>query len=217
MSSSDHLRDGLSPASGLSPDRAGLLDRFAVSEVLMRERLARESHDFDEEGACFLPDATIEVSWFRGSAADFVDAGRKASAAGRGAAVYFDSMSPPVVKTKGDRAIADAACAIHSFLPLDGIEASMTSYTRLLWRVRRIAALRAVYIRDLLQPCNPVRIPRIDERKLEGFRPSYRHLSYILEASGRPLRDDLPGVDRPETISALRASDRDWLAQGGGQ
>jgi len=203
-------------------DPAGVLDRYAVSEVLMRERLAREIGDFDEEDACFLPDATVEVSWFKGSAADFVDAGRKAAAAGRRAAVYFDSMSPAVVKVNGDRAIADASCAVHSFLPLGGVEAAMTSYTRLLYRVRRvdgewrIAALRGIYIRDELQACNPVQIPEIDEQKLNGFRPSYRHLSYILEAQGRPLRDDLPGVDRPETVAALRAADRDWLAGGAG-
>ncbi|MGE4431157.1 MAG: nuclear transport factor 2 family protein [Sphingobium sp.] len=221
MSSSDQAQSHVASASSGLKDPAAVLDRFAISEVLMRERLARETHDFDEEDACFFPDATIEVSWFKGRAADFVDAGRKASAAGRqAAAVYFDSMSPPVVRVNGDRGIADASCAIHSFVPLDGVEASMTSFTRLLWRLRRsegewrIAAMRGVYIRDQLQSCNPVQIPPVDEGKLDGFRRSYRHLSYVLEASGRPLRDDLPGVDRPETVAALRAADREWLLQG---
>ena len=97
----------------------------------------------------------------------------------------------------------------------------MTSFTRLLCRARksggewRIAALQAIYIRDQLEPCNPAEVPTIDLVKLNQHRASYRHLSYALEASGRPLRDDLPGVDGPEQVAALRAADRRWLRGAG--
>ena len=198
-----------------------LLDGFAVEQVVLRERVSRETHDFDASSACFYPDAQVEVSWFKGSAADFVNAGRKSAAAGTNKAVYFDSMSPPLVQVREDRALADASCAVHTFLPLGGVEASMTSFTRLFYRMRkadgawRILSLRAVYIRDLIEACNPVEIPPIDADKLKTYRPSYRHLSYILEVGGRPLRDDLPGVDRPASVAQLRNSDRAWLQSGG--
>lgn len=97
----------------------------------------------------------------------------------------------------------------------------MTSYTRLLCRAQksngkwRIAGLRAIYIRDQLEPCNPAEIPKIDLDKLKQYRPSYRHLSYVLQASGRPMHSDLPGVDQPEVVAALRAADRRWLYRGG--
>ena len=195
-----------------------LLDAFAVSQLLLRERLARELHNYDEEEACYYPDAPVEVSWFKGTAADFVEAGRKTSAAGDNIdSAYFDSLSPASILVHNDRAIADSACAIHTFLPLNGVEASMTSFTRLLSRARksqgewRIAGMQAIYIRDQLEPCNPAEIPKIDLAKLNQYRRSYRHLSYALEANGRPLRDDLPGVDRPLLVSALRAADRKWL------
>jgi hypothetical protein len=195
-----------------------LLGAFAVSQLILRERLAREIHNYDEEEACYYPDAPVEVSWFKGTAADFVDAGRKTSAAGENTdSAYFDSLGPASILVHNDRAITDSACAIHTFLPLDGVQASMTSFTRLLSRVRksddkwRIAGLRAIYIRDQLEPCNPAQVPKIDLAKLNKYRLSYRHLSYALEANGRPLRDDLPGVDRPELVSALRAADREWL------
>ena len=205
-------------ANGQPSDAPGLLDAFAISQVLLRERLARELHNYDEEAACFCPDATVEVSWFKGTAAEFIEAGRKTRAAGdNDDSAYFDSLGPASVSVHKDRAIADSACAIHTFLPLDGVQASMTSFTRLLYRVRkskgewRILELKAIYIRDQLEPCNPAEIPKIDLAKLNQYRASYRHLSYALQANGRPLRDDLPGVDQPELVTALRAADRHWL------
>ena len=39
-----------------------LLNSYAVSQLILRERLARELHDFDAEETCFLPDAPVEVS-----------------------------------------------------------------------------------------------------------------------------------------------------------
>ena len=214
---SDDKRNSLRDHNQVANER-DLSAAFAISQLLLRERLSRELHDYDEEEACYYPDAPVEVSWFKGTAAEFVDAGRKSSAAGDNVdSAYFDSLGPASILVQNDRAIADSACAIHTFLPLDGVQASMTSFTRLLSRVRktegkwRIAGLQAVYIRDQLEPCNPAEVPKIDLAKLNQHRLSYRHLSYALEANGRPLRDDLPGVDRPQMVSALRAADRKWL------
>ncbi len=192
-------------------------DSSAVTDVIMRERLARETHDWAEDAACFHPDAVVEVSWFKGSGAAFVEAGRNNPDT---QTVHFDSMSPGVVWLKDDRAIADTACAVHTFSVLDDIEVSTTSYTRLLWRVQQsggqwlIRGLRGIYIRDTLIPRDPNKVPKLDEGKLRGFRPSYRYLSYILTAGGSPAHNDLPGVDRPEMIAALRAAERAWLQQG---
>ncbi|WP_221312914.1 nuclear transport factor 2 family protein [Granulicella aggregans] len=189
----------------------------AVTDVILRERLARETHNPADEAACFHPDAVVEVSWFKGSAAKFIEAGKNNPDT---ETVHFDSMSPGAVWLKNDRAISDTACAVHTFSLLDGIEVSTTSYTRLLWRVQRsegqwlIRSLRGIYIRDTLIPRDPTKVPKLDEEKLRGFRPSYRFLSYILTANGAPAHNDLPGVDQPEVVAALRAAEREWLEQG---
>ncbi len=192
-------------------------DSSAVTDVIMRERFARETHDWAEDAACFHSDAIVEVSWFKGSGAKFVEAGKNNPDT---ETVHFDSMSPGVVRLKGEHAIADTACAVHTFSLLEGIEVSTTSYTRLLWRVQRsegqwlIRGLRGIYIRDTLIPRDPNKVPKLDEEKLRGFRPSYRYLSYILTAGGSPAHNDLPGVDQPEGVAALRAEEREWLQQG---
>jgi len=122
-------------------------------------------------------------------------------------------------KLVAGQAIAETSCAVHTVLKLDGVDVINTSYTRLLWRTQKIddrwliSGLRGIYIRDTLAPCGPNQDLKIDEKKLAGFRESYRYLSYVLAAGGRPARDDLPGVDRPKAVEALRATERRWLEQ----
>ena len=74
------------PKHGLDPGPNGandmntpnkLLDSIAVADIIMRERLARESHNWAAEAACFHPDAIVEVSWFKGSGAEFIDSAKK--------------------------------------------------------------------------------------------------------------------------------------------
>lgn len=106
-----------------------------------------------------------------------------------------------------------------AFGELDGTDVSIVNYTRLLWRVQpsggqwRIIGLRVIYIRDVLQPCNPNRVPKIDDAELKRYRRSYRYLSYMFARTDHPARDDLPGIDRPESVAALRAAEAHWLAE----
>ena len=198
------------------PQTHELADRIAITDVIMLERWSRETHNPDIASTCFSPDAWVEVSWFKGTAALFIDSGRKPPPPDT---VNFDSMSPPVIWVSNDRAIVETSCAVHTALKLEGAEVINISYTRLLWRVERlngrwlIAGLRGIYIRDTLQTTGPNQELKLDEKKLAGFRTSYRYLSYVLMANGRPVHDDLPGVDRPESVEALRAAERQWLKQ----
>ena len=198
------------------PEANEWADRVAITDVIMRERWSRETHNPDVATSCFSPGALVEVSWFKGTAAHFIESGKRPPPLDT---VNFDSMCPPVIWVRKDRAIAETSCAVHTALKLDGCEVLNISYTRLLWRVERlngqwlIAGLRAIYIRDTLQTSGPNLELKIDEKKLASFRISYRYLSYVLTANGRPVRDDLPGMDRPEIVDALRAAERQWLTQ----
>jgi hypothetical protein len=191
-------------------------ERIAITDVIMLERWSRETHNADVAASCFHPDAWIEVSWFKGTALEFIESGKQKPPRDT---VNFDSMSPPVIWVKNGRAIAETSCAVHTVLKLDGVDVINTSYTRLLWRTQKIdyrwliSGLRGIYIRDTLAPCGPNKELNIDVKKLAGYRESYRYLSYVLAAGGRPARDDLPGVDRPEAVEALRTTERRWLEQ----
>ena len=200
------------------PERSHeLLDQFAVSDIIHRERLARDSGAWEEMVSFYHPDSFIDVSWFQGSGVTFVEATRKAVRPG---VLNFHLMSPTVVSVRDDRAIAETPTALQAFMQFEGIDIVGTSFLRQLWRARRdngrwlIAGLRGIYIRDQMFPCDTSQVLKLDQAKLRSFRQSYRYLSYRLAALGMNPRDDLPGIDLPETVASVRTAELQWLEGG---
>lgn len=190
-------------------------DRIDVADIILRERLARDNRQWDEMAACYHPDSVVEVSWFRGSGAEFVAQSRKAV---REESVNFHIMTPPVVNVRQDRAISETPCILRSFSMMNGVEISFEGFVRLFWRAQRdgdrwlIAGLRCLYMKDEIHGRNPNRQPVFDEAQLASYRDSYRYTSANLANLGIAVTDDLPGIDRPEMVSQLRAGELEWLA-----
>jgi len=192
-------------------------DRIDVADLILRERLARDSKQWEDMAACYHPQSVVEVSWFRGSGAEFVEMTQKAMRPG---SLNFHIMTPPVVNVRKDRAISETPCILRSFSMMDGVEISFEGFVRLFWRARRegdrwlIAGLRCLYLKDEIHGRNPNRQPVFDEEKLASYRDSYRFTSANLANLGIAVTDDLPGTDRPEMADALRTGEDAWLAQG---
>lgn len=205
-------------------DRAKVqLDRSEIAEIIQRERAARDYARWSEMASCYHPESTVEVSWFKGSGREFVERTRgqyeKAQKQSDHAEqIHFHEMGPAIVTLTGARAIAETACTLHSFFPLDGIACKNTAFVRLMWRAQisdgqwLIAGLRCLYLRDLISPCNPSQVPHVDQAELDRYRVSYRFTCHHLARLGLEPKDDLPGIDRPETVTTLRQGERDWLA-----
>ncbi len=191
------------------------LDRVAIADLIQRERAARDSAAWDEMETYYHPDSTIEVAWFQGSGHEFVSATRKNWRSEGN--INFHELGVAVITLGNGRAVAEMACTLHGFYQRDGIDMKGTGYIRLLWRAQKlndrwlIAGLRALYIRDLLQPCNPNQQITLDEAELASYRQSYRFLTSTLTHLGRNPSDDLPGMDQPGTAEALRKAEHLWL------
>ena len=199
-----------------------LLDRLAIAEVIQRERAARDAAFWAEMESFYHPDSTVEVSWFRGSGQEFVERTKRQYEKAQGQAdhverIHFHEMGTAIVTLNGDRAIAETTCTLHSFFPLEGVACKNTAFVRLLWRAQKengkwlIAGLRCIYVRDLITPCNPNQTPHLEQADLDRYRLSYRFTCHHLARLGLEPKDDLPGVDRPETVMALREGERVWL------
>lgn len=209
-------RSGTLPRGPDSLRTHDLLDRLEIAELIQRERSARDEGLWSVMAASYHPDAQIDVSWFKGGAAAFVEASKKVVG---GDHVSLHHLSPSVVTVRGDRALADTDCQLVAFLQLEGVAVSVVNHARLLWRVQKtdnqwlIVGLSVTYIRDILIPCNPGRVPHIDEVELASYRRSYQYFSYIFARSNHPARNNLPGIDRPDLMAALRDSAAQWLQQ----
>ncbi len=191
------------------------VERMLVAELIQRERSARDAGLWQTMAECWDLESQIETSWFRGSAADFVAASERNAKVSK--TLSFHDFGPSVVTVRDERATADTGCAVYGMLALKGADVAVISHTRLLSRAVKIGGkwllggATVVYVRDMLVPRNPTQVPEIDNVVLSGFRDSYRYLSYVLAQSGHVPRNDLPGVDQPETVAALRAAESLWL------
>ena len=194
------------------------VDRMLVAELIQRERAARDGGLWQEMADCWDPTSRIDTSWFRGTAAEFIAATERNAAVSK--TLSFHQIGPSVIHLREDRAIGDTGCAVHGMLTLHQADVAVISHTRLLTRAHRVqgkwllAGVKVLYVRDLLVPRNPTQVPQMDNAVLAGFRDSYRFLSYVLSQSGHVPRNDLPGVDLPESVTSLRAEESLWLKGG---
>lgn len=191
------------------------LDRVAIADIIARERAARDTGDWDGLARCYVPASLVDISWFTGTGAEFA----RASAGMAEKMFSFHELGLSIIDVRGDRALGDTGCTIHLIGAMDGVEVDVVGYIRSRARLRQeegrwlMVGLRAIYIHDLIVPLNPSSPPRISEAELARYRRSYRALCHMLAGQNLPARDDLPGVDRPETVTALVEAEKDWLTE----
>jgi hypothetical protein len=182
--------------------------------LVLLERQARDRGWWQQMRACFAPDATVRLSWFDGSGADFVTQSEKM--AGRGE-ISRHRLGPPIVRVNGSRSVVEMSASIEIRTELNGVEVDLISYTRLIYRSERaasrwqIVSLDPIYERDTLTPSMPGTKAAVAPADLAGLRPSYRLLAYLLHERGYDIREDLYGDDRPEAVAAFNRDLLHWL------
>ncbi len=196
---------------------AGVLaDKFLIAELAQAERRARDAKDWPLMLDCYHGDARIFLSWIDGTAAEFVRRSQRMADIPGGHAIHQNGVT--LVQCSGDRALADTSCAILMRRFFDGVECDLTGYCRHRSRVERRAgtwrllSLVGVYEKNTLVPVLPGTAPKLDERRLAGYRPSYNFQCYHREQEGNTAFADRPGSDRPDLVEALEAADRAWLS-----
>jgi hypothetical protein len=188
-------------------------DITAISQLILRERESRDLARWQQMRECFWPDSLIRVSWFQGNGSDFVTG--SIDMARRGIPAKH-RLAPILVTLSGDRAIASLAAIIDLPVKLKGIEATLSTHSRFVYRAERrkdrwgILGFDAIYMRDELTPAIPGESISVDSKEVQSFRPSYRLLSYYLKNQGFSIDSDLPGVDRPDLVEALNQEIFGW-------
>jgi hypothetical protein len=195
---------------------AELADKFLITELAQRERRARDDKEWQLMLDCYHPESRIFLSWIDGTAAQFVTASQRMADRPGGHALHQNGFT--LVRLNGDRALADTPCAILMRRPFDGVECDMTAYCRHRSRVERrdgrwrLRSLVGVYEKNTLVPALPGTAPKLDERRLAHYRPSYNFQCYHREQEGNTAFSDRPGLDRPDLVRAQQSADLMWLS-----
>jgi len=188
-------------------------DITVIAQVILRERESRDLQRWNTMRDCFWPDSLIRVSWFRGSGPDFVTG--SIDMAKRGVPAKH-RLGPILVRLAGDRAVASLSGIIDLPVKLKGVEATLSTHSRFLYRAERrngewrLFGFDAIYMRDELTPSIPGQTISIDPSDLRDFRPTYRMLSYYLKSQGFTIDSHLPGEDRPDLVDVLNRELFGW-------
>jgi hypothetical protein len=193
-------------------------DITKITQCILRERESRDMGKWDRMRDCFHPDSLVHLSWFKGSGPDFVEGSLDMAKRGM---LAKHRLSPILVTLAGDRAIATMSAIIDIPAIVDGVELTLSAYSRFVYRVERrdgkwrIYSFDCIYIRDELTPAIIGQTVDINLGEIESFRTSYRNLAYCLKLKGYRPDPDLPGEDRPETVESLMQEIEGWLSKGG--
>lgn len=191
-------------------------DISEIEQLILRERQGRDRGWWEQMASCFHPDSLVNLSWFRGTGADFTTRSRAMSEAGNHP---LHRLSPPVIQLNGDRAFAEVPAAIEVRFPFREAEVDLVSYSRLIYRIERreagwkVLSLDSIYERDTLAPVVAGTSIDIRPEDLAGFRKSYRFLAFHISLRGATPRDDLFGDDQPGPAAALYDATFAWLRQ----
>jgi hypothetical protein len=191
-------------------------DKLAITELAQTERTARDTRQWQLMLDCYHPDSRVYLSWFDGTAAEFVAASRRMGEEPGGHAIH--SLGPTLVTVQGDRALADTGCTILMRRVFAGVECDLTAYCRHRSRAEqadgtwRLRTLVGIYEKNTLVPVIPGTAPALDTARLARYRESYNYQCYYREAQGKTALHDRPGLDRPDLVDRLVQADEKWLA-----
>ncbi|WKF85699.1 nuclear transport factor 2 family protein [Lacticaseibacillus pantheris] len=191
-------------------------DIETISQLVLWERQARGRHLASELADCYWDDATVTTSWSSGLAKEAfvgqhpVDFDYSMPLVGR--------MAAPIVHQRGTRAYVELPSTTRHWLMLDGNEAVVESYMRLIYRLERrdgtwkISNLTSINEADTLSPAIPGTDLHVDPADFKGLRISYRFLAYTRIKAGGTINNDEIGTDRPETVQPVYDKAEAWLA-----
>lgn len=189
-------------------------DYLAIDRLTVSERLYRVTRRDKELAACYAEDAQIRTSWQSGDVRSFVGR-RPADAAG--GLPNVNRNSGALIYQNGHKAFVEYPSTTTRGVMINGKEAVLTSYMRLLYRVEKrgsvwkITQMTSVSEYDQLAPAAPGTDLGIDPAELKGLRPSYRWLAYSRKQAGGTVSDDEFGTDRPNEINRLYEESFEWL------
>jgi hypothetical protein len=117
---------------------------------------------------------------------------------------------------KHEKALSESTGSINSRFHVDGHDYDCASYARFISRLEKvngewkILTLEAVYDRDTITPALPM-FSTPAKFDMEGHRDSYRCIGWLLAGKGFEINRDLPGTDRPESVTRLMHEAFTWL------
>jgi hypothetical protein len=198
---------------------AAVEDRLDLIALSQAWGIYRDQGLWEELTQTFHPEGTISVTWFSGPFTMFVEACKRMHQPLGPRTKHL--ISPPHLKIKTSRALAEMSVQIIGRFSVNGVAADNTCYARFFDRVEkrdgrwRVLDRMAIYEKDRIDPVVPSAAfdTFMRETNFSAVPEPYRYLGQRLQALGLTLSKNVLCDGSPETLATLRQG-ADWLAQG---
>lgn len=190
-----------------------LLDRAAITQVVQDWGLARDTGRWEQLLSFHTREATVQTTWFVGSAAEFVARSRQAA---EGGARVQHFIGAATIELRGERAVAETRMVLQLRAAVHGVEVDVTCHGHFHdlfvrdagnWRIQQRVP---IYEKDRLDPLVPGQVLRLDEERLSALPEGCRHLTYVQSLGGAQITPELP-VPGSSALERLHAQGRAWL------
>jgi hypothetical protein len=185
-----------------------LQDRQDIAD-LMNGWMHRDLAQWDQLANLFHPEGTIEVTWFEGSATDFV-AGSQRMGKSNMRSKHF--VGQPVIRFNGAKAIVETNAMIIG--ENVALELGCVAHSRFYDLVEKRAGVWKIVRRQCIYdnayftfPCGVVEIDREAVRKQPR---EYAALGWLLEQGGFPVKRVF-ATKGSELERQMKAQGEDWL------
>ncbi|QAY84016.1 nuclear transport factor 2 family protein [Pseudomonas arsenicoxydans] len=186
-----------------------LEDRLQIND-LITGWIHRDLGQWDQLANLAHPDGTIEVTWFEGPFAEFVEGSKRM---GKSNLRTKHLIGTPVVTINGNKAIVETnAVIIGENVQLDlGCSVHNRFYDLVEKRQGLWKLVKRQSIYDMGGFTFPQGLVEIDGETVARYPREYAPLAYLLEKSGFPL-DRVFATRGSELEGAMRAEACAWLA-----
>jgi hypothetical protein len=198
---------------------AGVAERDAIRNVIAEWALARDTGQWEKLRSLYAPHATMQTTWFEGSADYFVD--RSAKGFGKTARGQH-LIGASVIGLGVARAIAETRIVLLLRTAVGPTQVDVTCHGRFFdffenYREKWCIYKRVpIYEKDRIDLVDPLERLNIDYEKLSQFAEGYRHVAYVQSLAGANVTKGLIEPGSVEEQNLYREGAK-WLAREKGE
>lgn len=191
-------------------------DKLEIRELLENWVVWRDAGLWDRFATVWADGGRMMATWTQGTGLEFIEMNKQGWARGVRILHFLGGSS---IEVAGNRAISQTKMTISQRAEVHGVEVDVVCTGRFFdflektdghWK---LVLRQPIYEKDRMDPVDPAATVQLDPLVLEQFPFGYRHLAYLQDGIGYPVKPDMPGIDGPE-VEQLYADGERWLADG---
>lgn len=192
---------------------ADQLDRLTIAELLQNWAIWRDAGDWDRFRTVWHDDGWMMATWFQGPATEFIRVTQEGWAKGVNILHFLGGIS---IDLAGNRAVSQTKMTISQRSNVAGVPCDVICTGRFYDFLEKrdgkwgMVIRQPIYEKDRIDPIDPLKVPVLDQGRLQALPEGCRHLLYIQEEIGYKVKRDMPGLKGPE-VEALYRHGAAWL------